>query len=405
MPVFRIAVLACALLCAAVAPAAQAAGGAQTKRLLRSEMAKAGASSGAHVVDLTTGRTLYAKNATVPRVPASVEKLFTSAAALRSFGPGGTIPTDVLGAAAVDPATGVLTGNLYLRGNGDPSFNAKGAGLLADILIERTGVTAIDGRVVGDETVFDGLRGPPSEAFRTSYYVGPLSALTFNRGFTGKRRPLFQASPPLFAAKAFTAALRRRGVTVRRSARAGATPTGAVALAGLSSPAIESLVASMNVPSDNFIAETLIKVLGARFGSAGTTAGGADVVRTSAAQLGIRTTVVDGSGLSRSNRTSPKAVVALLTAMDEGEFAVPFEASLPVAGRTGTLYDRMRGTAARDACRAKTGTLSNVSALAGYCDTRGGGRVAFAFLMNSVYPWSARRIQDRMTAALARYDG
>ena len=80
--------------------------------------------------------------------------------------------------------------------------------------------------MVGDETVFDGLRGPPSEGFRTSSYVGPLSALTFNRGFTGKRRPLFQASPPLFAAKAFTAALRRRGVTVRRSARAGATPAG-----------------------------------------------------------------------------------------------------------------------------------------------------------------------------------
>ena len=180
--------------------------------------------------------------------------------------------------------------------------------------------------MVGDETVFDGLRGPPSEGFRTSSYVGPLSALTFNRGFTGKRRPLFQASPPLFAAKAFTAALRRRGVTVRRSARAGATPTGAVALAGLTSPGIESLVASMNVPSDNFIAETLIKVLGARFGAGGTTAAGAEVVRANAAQLGVRTTVVDGSGLSRYNRTSPKAVVALLTAMDESELAVPFEA-------------------------------------------------------------------------------
>ena len=405
MPVFRIAVLACALLCAAVAPAAQAAGGAQTKRILRSEMAKAGASSGAHVLDLTTGRTLYAEDATVPRIPASVEKLYTTAAALQAFGPQGTIPTDVLGAAAVDPATGVLTGNLFLRGNGDPSFNAKGAGLLADVLIEQTGLTEIDGRVVGDETVFDGLRGPPSEGFRTSSYVGPLSALTFNRGFTGKRRPLFQASPPLFAAKAFTSALRRRGVTVRRSARAGVTPSGAVALAGISSPAIQSLVASMNVPSDNFIAETLIKVLGARSGLGGTTAAGAGVVRANAARLGIRTTVVDGSGLSRFNRTSPKAIVALLTAMDEGELAVPFEASLPVAGRTGTLYDRMRGTAARDACRAKTGTLSNVSALAGYCDTRGGGRVAFAFLMNSVYPWTARRIQDRMTAALARYDG
>ena len=259
--------------------------------------------------------------------------------------------------------------------------------------------------MIGDETVFDGLRGPPSEGFRTSSYVGPLSALTFNRGFTGKRRPLFQASPPLSAAKAFTSALRRRGVAVRRSARSGVTPAGAVALAGLNSPGIENLVASMNVPSDNFIAETLIKALGARFGSGGSTSEGAAVVRVNAARLGIRTTVVDGSGLSRSNRTSPKAVVALLTAMDESELALPFEASLPVAGRTGTLHDRMRGTAARDACRAKTGTLSNVSALAGYCDTRGGDRVAFAFLMNSVYPWTARRIQDRMTAALARYDG
>jgi D-alanyl-D-alanine carboxypeptidase/D-alanyl-D-alanine-endopeptidase (penicillin-binding protein 4) len=121
--------------------------------------------------------------------------------------------------------------------------------------------------------------------------------------------------------------------------------------------------------------------------------------------MGIRTRAVDGSGLSRSNRTSPKAVVSLLTAMDESELAVPFEGSLPVAGRTGTLRDRMRHSAARDDCQAKTGTLSNVSALAGYCRTRDGGRVAFAFLMNYVYPWSARRLQDNMAGALARYDG
>ena len=405
MPMLRKSLLACALLCGLVASSAQAAGPAQTKQILRKEMAKAGAYSGAHVVDLTTGAALYSEDASVPRIPASVEKLYTTAAALQQFGPQGTIPTDVLGAAAVDPATGILSGDLYLRGNGDPSFNAKAAGLLADILIERTGLTEVDGRVVGDETVFDGLRGPPSEGYRTSVWVGPLSALTFNRGFTGRRRPLFQASPPKFAAKAFTAALRRRGVAVRRSARAGSTPSTALALAGLNSPGIENLVASMNVPSDNFIAETLIKALGARFGDGGSTSAGAAVVRDSAARLGIRTTVVDGSGLSRSNRTSPKAVVALLTAMDESELALPFEASLPVAGRTGTLHDRMRGTAARDACRAKTGTLSNVSALAGYCDTRSGGRVAFAFLMNSVSTWTARRLQDRMTTALARYEG
>ena len=73
-------------------------------------------------------------------------------------------------------------------------------------------------------------------------------------------------------------------------------------------------------------------------------------------------------------------------------------------GRNGTVYNRMRGTAAQDRCHAKTGTLRDVSALAGFCTTTGGERVAFAFLMNRVYPSAARVLQDRMTVALARYD-
>ena len=161
----------------------------------------------------------------------------------------------------------------------------------------------------------------------------------------------------------------------------------------------------MNGPSDNFIAETLIKALGMSFGGAGSTAAGAAVVRSTVAELGLRTVAVDGSGLSRANRTSPRAVVALLTAMTESDVFEPFAASLPIAGRSGTLATRMRGTAARDACRAKTGTLSNVSALAGYCETRDGGRVAFAFLMNRVWPTGARAVQDRMASILARYSG
>ena len=79
-----------------------------------------------------------------------------------------------------------------------------------------------------------------------------------------------------------------------------------------------------------------------------------------------------------------------------------FTGSLPVAGRSGTLAYRMRGTSAQDRCRAKTGTLRDVSALAGYCASRG-ANVAFAFLMNYVSPYNARILQDRMTAALARY--
>ena len=90
--------------------------------------------------------------------------------------------------------------------------------------------------------------------------------------------------------------------------------------------------------------------------------------------------------------------------MDESEAGVAFDESLAVVGRNGTVYNRMRGTAAQDRCHAKTGTLRDVSALAGFCNTTGGERVAFAFLMNRVYPRGARALQDRMTVALARYD-
>ena len=113
--------------------------------------------------------------------------------------------------------------------------------------------------------------------------------------------------------------------------------------------------------------------------------------------------MVDGSGLSRQNRTTPRDVVELLAGLDKSKVAAPMRLSLAVAGKNGTLFDRMRSTAAKGRCRAKTGTLNGVSNLAGYCTSRAGARVAFAFLMNGVSVWAAHPLQDRMAAALARY--
>jgi D-alanyl-D-alanine carboxypeptidase/D-alanyl-D-alanine-endopeptidase (penicillin-binding protein 4) len=113
--------------------------------------------------------------------------------------------------------------------------------------------------------------------------------------------------------------------------------------------------------------------------------------------------VVDGSGLSRANLTSPRQVVRLLQRIGEEDAFPAFERSLAVAGVSGTLRRRLRGTPAQRRCRGKTGTLTGVSALAGYCTTTSGSRVAFAFLMNRVSALGARRLQDRMTVALARY--
>jgi D-alanyl-D-alanine carboxypeptidase/D-alanyl-D-alanine-endopeptidase (penicillin-binding protein 4) len=388
-----------------VAPAAAAASDlAGTRAALSRSMGASGARSGALVVDLATGRTLYASRATTPRVPASVTKLFTTSAALRGLGPHARLATEVLTDGPV-LEDGTLEGDLYLRGAGDPSFGTTDLEALARG-VAATGLEEVDGRVVGDEAAFDRRRGPPSSHYATSGYVGPLSALSFNRGLTGIRAPFFQASPGLFAAQALERALRRAGVAVRARARTGVTPATAVALVRHAGPPLADLVARTNRPSDNYYAETLLKVLGARLGRGGSTRAGTAVVRAEMGRLGIAPRVVDGSGLSRSNRTSPAQVVRLLRVMAADPVAgPPLEASFPVAGRSGTLTGRMRRTPAAGNCMAKTGTLNSVSALAGYCTAADGRtRTAFAFLMNGVYPSGARRLQDAMAVALARYE-
>jgi D-alanyl-D-alanine carboxypeptidase/D-alanyl-D-alanine-endopeptidase (penicillin-binding protein 4) len=398
----RVSLLVLALLALVAAPA-QAAGLTATKRVLNREMRAAGAYSGAYVVDMDTGRTLYSKRADVPRMPASVEKLYTSSTALLLYGAQGHLTTTVLAPALPDD-TGLVQGDLVLRGGGDPTLDKSALAQIATRLVNG-GLSHVEGRVVGDESAFDAFRGVPSSSYALTSDVGPLSALAYDHGVTGKRRPFWQRSPAWFTANQLTRMLERRGVVIDGNARAGKASTGMVPLLEWDSPALSDIVRAMNQPSDNYMAETLAKDLGADFGSAGSTAAGAAVVRSTVARFGISPTVVDGSGLSRTDRTSPRQVVKLLTSMTGTDQGPAFDASLAVVGRNGTVYNRMRGTAAQDRCHTKTGTLHDVSALAGYCTTLGGDRVAFAFLMNYVYPLSAHVWQDRMTVALARYTG
>jgi D-alanyl-D-alanine carboxypeptidase/D-alanyl-D-alanine-endopeptidase (penicillin-binding protein 4) len=400
MPMKRLVTAVAALLL--FAPPAHAASLATTQRTLARAMSHAGGAAGAYVVDVGTGQELYSANADVPRMPASVEKLYTSASALLRYGDQGRLSTTVLVPALPD-ATGDVAGDVVLRGGGDPTFDAADASTLAGQLV-RAGLDRIDGRVVGDESAFDAFRGPPSSNFQLTSDVGPLSALAYDHGRTGKRRPYFQGNPASFVAAAFEKALKRRGVTVTGKAAAGIAPTGMTPLAHWDSPALADIVKAMNQPSDNYYAEMLVKALGADYGTAGSTDAGAAVVRETVARFKIAPQVQDGSGLSRVDRTSPRQVVRLLAGMAGTEQAQAFDASLAVVGRNGTLYKRMRGTAAQDRCHAKTGTLHDVSTLAGYCTTTGGRRVAFAFMMNATTVWKAHPLQDRMTAALAGLD-
>jgi D-alanyl-D-alanine carboxypeptidase/D-alanyl-D-alanine-endopeptidase (penicillin-binding protein 4) len=124
-----------------------------------------------------------------------------------------------------------------------------------------------------------------------------------------------------------------------------------------------------------------------------------------ARSLGATVKLVDGSGLSRSDRAAPREVAHLLDALrDKPGFPMLYK-SLPIAGRDGTLATRMRSGPAHGHCRAKTGTLTGVSALSGYCVTRSHRMLVFSVLMNNANVYTARSIQDRVAQALAGWRG
>jgi serine-type D-Ala-D-Ala carboxypeptidase/endopeptidase (penicillin-binding protein 4) len=384
-------------------------------RALNKGMRQAGRQSSAYVVDLDTGRALYSSRANAGRLPASVEKLYTMTTALKRFGADATFDTTLLGVG--QQRSNTYTGTLYLRGGGDPTFGsaafdlpAYGTGAtmqqLVTNLVTATGIKRFDGKIVADETLFDSVRGTPATGYRPSLEVeGELSALAYDRGWTSPAGTALVRHPALTAGRALLAALRAAHVKVPRGTRvvAAATPADAQKLASVSSPPLSRLLALTLEPSDNFFAETLLKDLGARFGGAGTTAAGVSVVRSQVARsFGIHPRFNDGSGLSYYDRTTALQVETLLAKMASNQV---FTDSLAVAGESGTLVDEMQHTYAQGRCRGKTGTLQSVSNLVGYCTARDGHTLAFALLMDSINPYYAHPIQDRMVVSIARYDG
>lgn len=399
---------------------AQSPSTAQTAltRALQGGLGQTSSQTGAIVVDLNTGQTLFSQTPNTGRLPASVEKIYTTSTALLRLGPNATFTTSILGTGFRNP-DGVWDGNLYLRGGGDPTFGSvgfdqswygSGTGttmrtLIGDLL-RATGITAVNGRIVGDESYWDSLRGTPATGFGSNSEVeGELSALAYDRGFTNTQGTAFQIHPALYAAQQFEGGLKAFGVKVAGvPVSAGRTPAGAAVLASAQSPRLSTLIQLTNTPSDNYLAESLLKDIGARLGGAGTTAGGAAVVRAEMlSKFGINPRLNDGSGLSRYDRTTPTQVVTVLKAMATN---ATFVNSLALMGESGTLQTEALGTIAAGDCRGKTGTLHDVANLAGYCTGKDGHTLAFAFLANGLGdPDYVHSVEANMTVALAKYDG
>jgi D-alanyl-D-alanine carboxypeptidase/D-alanyl-D-alanine-endopeptidase (penicillin-binding protein 4) len=413
------AAAACVVLMAPASGLAASSPQQSLVRALKKNIRLAGHASGAYVVDLSTGQPLFSFYRTIGRLPASIEKLYTTSTALLRYGPRATLTTSVLGNGSVDSA-GVWHGTLALKGGGDPTFgwggfdraNYGGVGAtierLVASLVRATGIKAVQGRIDADASYFDSRPGTPATGYLASSEVeGQLDGVAFDRGWATFDGSSYQARPTLFAAQQFARALRVEHVSVPRKTpiSAGPAPAGANTLATVSSPPISTLIQMTNTPSDNYFAETLLKDIGARFGGAGSTAAGASVVRSElTSQFGISPHLNDGSGLSYSDSTSPQQVVTLLALLATNPV---FVNSLAVAGETGTLQGIDQRTIARGQCRGKTGTLAAVANVAGYCQARDGHSLAFAFLVNgnSATDYVHNVLEGRMMVALARYDG
>ncbi|HEX4106486.1 MAG TPA: D-alanyl-D-alanine carboxypeptidase [Solirubrobacteraceae bacterium] len=385
----------------ATASAATLGAGALASRLT-AQMHLAGSDSSAEAVDLSSGRVLFSSHAATPHPPASVEKLYTSWTTLVELGPSATLPTTVLGV-GTRAANGTWNGTLYLHGGGDPALGPADLAVLAKQLASTDGITHVHGRILGDESLFDDDRGDPStEGAFDPYLEGTLSALAYEGGERGTATGTH--APAAWAAHELEAALQHDHVSVSGGSGAGTAPITASILAAVESPSIASLLGLMLPPSNNFFAEMLLKQLGARVGGAGTSAAGAAVVRSIlSSTLGLHPTLVDGSGLCGCDHTTALQIVDLLGDIASTPLGETLRSKMAVAGETGTVADRMRGTPARGHCELKTGTLTGASNLAGYCTAAGGHTIAFAVMNDDDSLYTAHAVQDSIAESIARF--
>jgi D-alanyl-D-alanine carboxypeptidase/D-alanyl-D-alanine-endopeptidase (penicillin-binding protein 4) len=426
------------------------------------------ATHGIYAIDAKTGRVLIDINSKKLLNPASNVKMITAAVALKQLGGDYKFVTRFT-TDRTDPRGQIH--NLYIKGNGDPFFVTEVLEAAVKNII-REGVTRITGDIVVDESVFDGRSRQTTIDNQRPYAAATAAtALNFNsvrllidrkgggyeikldapndyievvnklkpagRGIHLKRVPgktsdtvivtgglprgqthfekyVNITHPPLYLGSAFKAMFVENGVPVDGSVKEGLAQ-GTVLIADQPSKPLSLIVDDMNRFSNNFVAEQLVKHLGAAaYGTPGTTEKGLKLFEDHLASLGIREgtyRVVNGSGLSRDNRLTAKQLVLVLEdAYRDRTIRKDYLSSLSIAGVKGTIKGRHKGPLLHGKLKGKTGgklkgktgTLTNVSTLTGYVPTAGGSVAIFAVLTNGPAGWkTCHKLQDRIATMLA----
>lgn len=367
-----------------------------------------GASVAARVINLTNGAVLYDRGGDSAHTPASTTKITTAAAVLASYPADHRITTTVV--------AGSAPGQVVLVGGGDPTLSAAppstptwydGAARVSDLAeqIRRSGVRPTS--VVVDGSLFTGAGlGPgwdPTDV--AGGYVAPITAVMVDGGRIPGQRARSTA-PDLDAGRALARALGLPASAVTR----GVAPAGAARLAQVQSPPLDRLVEETLLASDNVAAEMLARQVALATGHPASFAGAVAGVKEVLGRLGADVggdRLLDGSGLSPADRLTPgllTSVLRLAASADQPRLH-PLFAALPVAGYDGTLSDRYRVPASATGAgmvRAKTGTLTGVSSLAGVVQLRDGQLLGFVFLADEVPGiLAAEGAWDHAAAALA----
>ena len=343
---------------------------------------------GLMVYDLSADSILYSYGGRQTLRPASTMKLLTSVTALDVLGSSYDYRTYLYYKGTI--ADGVLTGDVWLVGGMDPLFDDTDMRIMAETL-HRVGVDSISGRIVRDIS------------FKEESLLGEGWCWDDDNP---QLSPLLVSRKDEFADR-FKEELQKCGVAVNAPITTDRLPKDVLLICSRSHRLSEVLEPMMK-ESDNLYAESMFFQLAATVGKRPATAVHArQVIKTTvtkAGVTGIPYRIADGSGLSLYNYVTPELMVRLLRyAYLKRDIMAALYPALPVAGVDGTLKKRMKGGPAQGNVHAKTGTLSGVSSLAGYCRAANQHLLAFCIINQGIMKNAeGRDFQDKVCEALCR---
>lgn len=340
---------------------------------------------GMMVYDLTADSALYAKGERQRLRPASTMKLLTAITAIDRLGGSFQFLTSLHWKGIITDST--LTGDLYCKGGFDPLFNSDDLRAFAKS-VEALGIDTLRGRIVADLSFKDADR--LGEGWCWDDKNPTLSPLLVSRRDDFCER--------------LAKALEEEGIVVEATTSEGRTPEDATPLCTRSHTLDQALMRMMK-ESDNLYAEALFYQVAALKGRPAKASQASDLVKQEAQRAGTDASalkVADGSGLSLYNYVTAEAEVKLLRlAFRNPNIHLHLYPSLPIAGDDGTLKKRMHSGNAAGNVRAKTGTLTGISSLAGYCTAANGHTLCFAIINQGIRSQrQAHAFQDRVCQAL-----